>query len=67
MPYKVDIYAGSNASYTLNTLCATWVLPEGVFLCQVTATYITIVLVDNPNTDYIMLQEWRVFSEQEVG
>ena len=44
---RVDIYAGPNLDYTLNTLCASYVLPEGIFNCNggVLGQYITLVVV----------------------
>ena len=36
-----DVYAGTDADYTKNKLCASDVLVDGPMQCETTATYIT--------------------------
>ena len=65
----MDIYAGPYLDYTLNTQCASYVLPEGIFNCGgVLGQYITLVIADNSYSySYMEFQILKVFSEEEVG
>ena len=67
--FRVDIYAGPYLDYTLNTQCASYVLPEGIFNCGgVLGQYITLVIADNSYSySYMEFQILKVFSEEEVG
>ena len=63
-----SIYTGNSSYIYDSVICADTVLTDGVFTCPGTVRFVFVKLLYwTDSDDYLMINEFRAYSEHEVG